>query len=349
MTAQRKRTQEIQNFIIQNVEKNPRNITSLASEEFSISRQAVHKHINHLIDDGILTAEGATRNRQYALAIINEFEIQYPLEQTAEDKVWRKDIRPYLSDVPSNVMQIFEYGVTEIINNAIDHSEGSTVTIRFCRTAMWATISIGDNGAGIFNKIQKKLDLDDPRHAVLELSKGKLTTDPAHHTGEGIFFTSRMFDVFSISSGRLDLSHIADPNSVKGIDFLLEDQETDFPGTLVRLKLSLDSSQRIEKVFDYYTTTDGYGFDKTIVPVFLAAYGDENLISRSQAKRLLARFDKFKEIVLDFEKVDKIGQAFADEIFRVFTNSHPEISLYPINRSEQIQNMIQRARNANIE
>ena len=54
---------------------------------------------------------------------------------------------------------------------------------------------------GIFKKIQKALDLLDERHAILELAKGKLTTDPKHHTGEGIFFTSRMFDEFTILSG----------------------------------------------------------------------------------------------------------------------------------------------------
>jgi len=61
-----------------------------------------------------------------------------------------------------------------------------------------------------------------------------------------------------------------------------------------------------------------FGFSKTHIPVFLAAYGEDNLISRSQAKRLLVRFERFKEIILDFENVESIGQAFADEIFRVF-------------------------------
>ena len=61
----------------------------------------------------------------------------------------------------------------------------------------------------------------------------------------------------------------------------------------------------------------------------LARYGNENLISRSQAKRLLARLEKFKIVMLDFEDVATIGRAFADEIFRVFTNNHPEIQCDP--------------------
>ena len=84
---------------------------------------------------------------------------------------------------------------------------------------------------------------------------------------------------------------------------------------------------------------------KTQVPVFLAIYGNENLISRSQAKRLLVRFEKFKTIILDFEGVDMIGQAFADEIFRVFQNTHPTIDIRPINTNEQVEKMISRAKN----
>ena len=38
----------------------------------------------------------------------------------------------------------------------------------------------------------------DKRQALFELSKGKFTTDPSRHSGEGVFFTSRMFDDFEI-------------------------------------------------------------------------------------------------------------------------------------------------------
>lgn len=349
MSPQRKKTTEIQNFIIQNVEDNPQNIATLVSEKFEMSRQAASRHLRKLVENGIIIAEGKTKNRKYILAILDEFQMEYSLEDVEEDKVWRKDIRPHLVDAPSNVIQIFEYGVTEMINNAIDHSEGKVVTIRFKRTATWADVEIQDDGVGIFNKIQEKFNLDDPRHAILELSKGKLTTDPSRHSGEGIFFTSRMVDLFSIFSGRLHLGHIAKPNSVRGVDVLLDAVKIDLPGTHIHLKLSLKSSRSTKDVFDYYTTKESYGFDKTIVPVFLATYGEENLVSRSQAKRLLVRFEKFKEIMLNFDKVETIGQAFADEIFRVFANAHPEISLYSVNMNEQVENMIQRAKTANIE
>jgi hypothetical protein len=56
---------------------------------------------------------------------------------------------------------------------------------------------VRNDGICIFNKTAEDFNLDDERHAILELSKGKLTSDPSRHNGEGIFFTSRMFDDFA--------------------------------------------------------------------------------------------------------------------------------------------------------
>jgi anti-sigma regulatory factor (Ser/Thr protein kinase) len=264
-----------------------------------------------------------------------EISIDFPLDGLQEDKVWREYIRSHLHNLSENILQICQYGFTEIVNNAIDHSEGTELSIFLKRTYKSIEMNLVDNGVGIFNKIQRELNLDDQLHAILELSKGKLTTDPAHHTGEGIFFTSRMFDEFSILSGKLYFQHFEPDN-----DWLLEDTDEVQKGTGVQMIISSKSTRTTKQVFDRFTVEGDYGFSKTHVPVFLARYGNENLISRSQAKRLLARFEKFKEIVLNFDNVDLIGQAFADEIFRVFTSQHPNIHIYYVNANKQVEGMI---------
>ena len=91
------------------------------------------------------------------------------------------------------------------------------------------------------------------------------------------------------------------------------------------------------------SSDDDYGFNKTVVPVRLAQYGDEKLVSRSQAKRLLARIDKFKTVIFDFDDIETIGQAFADEIFRVFKLQHPEMDLIYLKANKEVQQMITRA------
>ncbi len=48
--------------------------------------------------------------------------------------------------------------------------------------------------------------------------------------------------------------------------------------------------------------------------------------------------------MLDFSGVDSIGQAFADEVFRVFVRQHPEIELISVHANESIRRMIIAAR-----
>jgi uncharacterized protein (DUF1330 family) len=110
------------------------------------------------------------------------------------------------------------------------------------------------------------------------------------------------------------------------------------------MKLNNHTAQTCKKVFDFYSGGDDYGFTKTIVPVKLAQYGNEYLISRSQAKRLLARVDRFETVVFDFEGVPMIGQAFADEIFRVFANQHPTMHLVPVKTNSDVKKMIAAAK-----
>jgi STAS-like domain of unknown function (DUF4325) len=78
--------------------------------------------------------------------------------------------------------------------------------------------------------------------------------------------------------------------------------------------------------------------------VKLAQYGNDKLISRSQAKRVVARLELFKTILFDFTGVPTIGQAFADETFRVFANEHPELSIFPVHANSEVLRMITRVK-----
>ena len=113
------------------------------------------------------------------------------------------------------------------------------------------------------------------------------------------------------------------------------------------MEIDTQTSRTLKAVFDRFTSgEEEYGFTRSRVPVTLARYGDENLVSRSQAKRLLARFDRFREVILDFEGVQSIGQAFADEIFRVFATEHPKVLLRWTGSVPDVEAMIKRARAA---
>jgi anti-sigma regulatory factor (Ser/Thr protein kinase) len=339
MTTVRVRGEAVRRFIIDHVEKHPSNIVRVTSEKFDCTRQAVHKHIARLNAEGAISVAGSPRRKVYSLAAQVKWRKEYLLAPgLTEDQVWRENIAPSLGKLPDNVLSIWQYGFTEMFNNAIDHSGGRTVIVEFTKTAAFTEVKLLDDGVGIFRKIKSAMSLLDERHAVLELAKGKFTTDPRNHSGEGIFFTSRMFDGFEILSGDVYFSHEFD----KPEDWIVQrPKPTD--GTAVFMKLHNHTSRTTRKVFDKFASPDDYGFTKTVVPVKLMRYGDDNLVSRSQARRLLARIEKFKTVVLDFSGVSSVGQAFADEVFRVFTNAHPEVELLSIHMNSEVKRMVTRA------
>jgi hypothetical protein len=340
MTNVRVRGENVRKFILGHVDKHPADISRIAAAHFDITRQAVNKHLQRLTAEHALTESGLTRKKIYKLASILEWKQIYKITpELAEDVVWRKDIQITLGQMPDNVLDIWYYGFTEMFNNAIDHSGGSEIEVQIRKTAAYTEMLILDNGLGIFKKIQSTLKLLDERHALLELSKGKLTTDPKHHTGQGIFFSSRIFDAYDILSGGVYFSHKFGEQK----DWLLEINQS-AKGTSVWMKLHNHTARTAKKIFDQYTSGDDYAFNKTVVPVKLAQYGNDTLISRSQAKRLLARIELFKTVILDFTDVDFIGQAFSDEIFRVFANQHPEIEFTVLHANAEVKKMIGRAR-----
>ena len=343
MTGVRTRGEKIRHFIIEHVDEHPTEIAKITAKKFDITRQAVNKHIKRLVEAHTLVQKGNTSNTSYSLHPITSWNKTYQLEEfPTEDIVWRNDIAPMFEHLPDNVLDIWNYGFTEMFNNAIDHSDGTEIWVRLKMTGVNTEVIISDNGVGIFKKIQMELGLLDGRHAILELAKGKLTTDPDNHSGEGIFFTSRMFDDFGILSGGAYFSHKYGESG----DWILEPDRFK-SGTSVWMKINNHRSRTLTKVFNNFASEDGdYGFTKTVVPVRLAQYGDDKLISRSQAKRLLARVEKFKSVIFDFKEVDSIGQAFADEVFRVFAKRHPEIEIHSMYTNSAVKRMIHRARSS---
>lgn len=330
---------EIDQALLAQVAAHPRDLVIEVAGQVGVSRQTVVARMRALIADGRLAKSGSSTRPLYALGPRRVLRQRYPLAGLAEDAVWRNDVAPLLAGVASNVLDICHYGLTEMVNNAIDHSGGQWLTLDASADEDQIALSIDDDGMGIFRKIARHIGLADERLALLELAKGKLTTDPARHTGEGVFFTSRVFDRFVIRSGGLLFNHDdVDPDDV------LRDHDHERTGTQVTMMIARNATRTLRSVFERYSSApDDYTFERTVVPVRLARIGEENLVARSQAKRLLQRVDRFRRVVLDFTGVALIGQGFADEVFRVFANAHPEVELSAVNAEPDVRTMIARA------
>lgn len=341
-----KRSDAIEDFILDMVELYPNEVTKRTTDVFGISRQAIARYLRSLVKDGVIRAHGKTRGRSYELVkLIDKSFVLEDVAHLQEDIVWRENIASSTEGLSLDVVDICRYGFTEMVNNVIDHSESSVLEVSVERDARRVTLRVNDRGVGIFSKIQKALGLADPREAVLELSKGKFTTDQKRHTGEGIFFTSQAFDSFTILSGRLIYLRTNEKDDwLFELQELEKDDEGATPGTTVLMSIRYDSKRTLRTVFNKFSDPASYAFTRTHVPLTLARYEGDELVSRSQARRILQRFEKFEEVMLDFKRIASIGQAFADEIFRVFHNEHPEVAIITLNTTPEIDQMVSRAK-----
>ncbi len=303
--------------------------------------------VNRLVKRGDLVRSGSTRSAMYASQqkrglLSTHLKKRFKNENIEEYRIYQifeKEL-PFIRDLPEHLQSILVYAFTEMMNNAIEHSQSDFIEVEMGKSSGSIFFTINDFGVGVFKNVMKKRKLNSELEAIQDLLKGKTTTAPRAHSGEGIFFTSKAGDVFSLESFKQTLmvdNHIQ--------DLAIAESERSKTGTLVSFFLDENHTGHLDEVFrEYYTDKTDFAFDKTKVLVKLYTMGTI-YVSRSQARRLLSGLDKFKTVVLDFDQVPGVGQAFCDEIFRVFQKAHPEIAFETLNTNEHVRFMVERAKN----
>jgi len=297
-----------------------------------ISRQAAHATLRRLVAEGIAEAVGAGRGAHYVPAGLRSF--TWNVDHLEEHEVWRDLLRESaLSDLHEPAASVLHYAVSEMVNNVIDHSGSPTLTVRVGMSGGDATVLIEDEGIGALEKIRQGKGFPSHFDALGQLSKGKLTTDPEHHTGEGIFFTSKSVDRFTLDAN--------------GIEWTVDNRRGDTAvgvsdvkrGTVVGLVHGVTSARTLESVFGAYAT--GLEFDTTRTVVKLFEHGD-TFISRSEARRIALGLDRFRTVIVDFSGIERVGQGFVDELFRVWASEHETVNLEPVNMNPPVEFMVRR-------
>jgi DNA-binding transcriptional ArsR family regulator len=307
-----------------------------------ISRQALSIHVRSLVEAGKVVQSGTARGTRYMLrdrappaTVVSRVLRTRGLD---EARVWdelatglnlRRALRP-------NVEAIVHYAFTEMLNNAIEHSKADRCSVRFRLEPGMLSFDVRDPGIGVFHSIASKLRLEGEHAAFVELLKGRTTTMREAHTGEGIFFTSRVADRFVLRSHRIQVewSRVKEDVFVSNPRFL--------NGTGVSFAIQRRSRRFIEEIFSEFAPEEyDFRFQKTKVLVKLL---QRDFVSRSEAKRLVANLEKFSEIVLDFRDVKSVGQGFADEVFRVFAQRHPAVKIATENTNPGVDAMIRHVR-----
>jgi anti-sigma regulatory factor (Ser/Thr protein kinase) len=328
---------KIKEYLLKYIPKHPQDIVAIAAKKFGVTRTTIHRHLESLIQNKKIIKTGTTRDVVYTLTHALNRELSYRIgPQLEEFSILTTDFDGALKQLPENIYDICTYAFTEIFNNAMDHSHGTKITAATFSDGKSISLSIADNGIGIFKNIYEYFHLDDIRESILQINKGKMTTDPINHSGEGLFFCARAFDIFEIHANGL---HYYRDNRVQdwGVSSVPMSR-----GSKVVMTISLDSTTELVNVFKEFQEQDDIAFDRTEILVELSRLAEEKLISRSQAKRILRDLDKFKRVTLDFSGVKLVGQGFVDEVFRVYANYHPEMEFNYINANPDVTFMIKR-------
>ncbi len=303
----------------------------------SVGRRQAGSLLRRLAAMQWLNTNDTARRRRYSPGPLRQVVQRYALAGLQEDLPWRRDFAPFFA-LPGAVQRMAQHAFTELLNNAVDHSGGTQVTVSMRQTPLQLQLLVSDDGCGLFERIGQVFDIADPALAMLELSKGKLTSCPERHRGQGLYFTARLADVFDIHANDAAFQSRAWERGRWRAA-----RPAGRGGTSVYFAVALDTPRTLDEVLRSASLDGaGYGFERTEVPLHLIGLGDDRalaLASRADARRVAARLASFGRAELDFGGIAEIGQGFADELFRVLPRQQPGLQLVPVGMSAQVSAM----------
>ena len=312
----------------------PTDLAPMLAQRHSVTRATVTRQLKRLVELGWLVRNGASRPR-YEPGAQREVTAEYAIAGLDEHSPWLRDIHPALALTPE-LTRLAQHVFGELLNNAIDHAGATAVTVSVRQTPTHLHMLFSDDGVGVFKQLAQKAGLPDAQRAALELAKGRLTTQPQCHGGRGLFFVARMVDAMNLQSDGQVLQWRHHAESVRFLAHPLK-----HTGTTVFVSVPLDTTVRPTEAYGAFGSEAApLDFSRTHVPLRLLTDGGLALDSRAQARWVVSRLELFATAELDFEGVDDIGPSFIDEVFRVYAQSHPEVTLEATRASERIRKLL---------
>ncbi|MBL8341929.1 MAG: DUF4325 domain-containing protein [Rubrivivax sp.] len=292
-----------------------------------------------------LVREGTPRRPAFRPGPLRQVVQRYALDGLDEQAPWRRDFAPCF-ELPAPVRRMAQHGFTELVNNAIEHSGGTAVTVSMRQTPLQLQLLVSDDGCGLFTRIASCFAIDEPDLAMLELSKGKLTTAPDAHSGHGLFFSAQLADVIDVHANGVGYQRRAwEPGRWHAAP--RRAGAATRTGTSVYLAIQLETTRTLDGVLQAHSASGtGYDFARTRVPLALLCgrEADAALLSRAEARRAAHRLAGFAQADIDFAGVAHLGHGFADELFRVLPRLHPQLALNPVGMAPQVAAMIDAVR-----
>ena len=319
----------------------PRDLALQLEQRFGVSHRRALRLLDQMAELQWLQVDGTRRQPRFRPGPLRQVVQHYALASVQEDTAWALDFAPFL-EVPAAVARLAQHAFTEIVNNAIEHSGGSQVTVSMRQTPTNVQLLVSDDGCGLFDRIGSSHQITSPTLAMLELAKGKLTSRPRDHTGRGLYFTARVADVLDLHANNAAFQHRAwQPHQWQPV------RPAARHGTSVFVAFSLDSPRQLDAELRAHSLSgENYGFERTRVALQNLGAEERLLESRAQARRVSARLAEFRRAEIDFDGIAEVGHSFADELFRVFAAEQPALELVPLGMNAQVAAMLAAVRGA---
>lgn len=319
----------------------PESLADHVAERLHVTRRTAQRALSRLVALQWLARDGTSRQPRFRPGLLRQVVQRYEMKGLEEDVPWMRDFAPFFA-VPPHVQRMAQHAFCELVNNAVDHSEGTSVTVSVRQTPSQLQLLVSDDGRGLFDKLHEAFALDDPSLAMLELSKGRLTSQPERHTGRGLFFTSRLADVLELHANAQAFQRRGWEGGSWHPGRALKQR-----GTSVYVAIALDTHRTLESVLQAHSCDgSGVALDFTAVPLRLITGPHTGLESRAQARRMAARLHEFRRAEIDFSGVDSVGHAFVDELFRVLAAREPNVQLVPVNMTPPVARLVESVQRA---
>ena len=328
---------QIKQFIIENLTRHQKDIIKESIRKFGISRQAILKHMHKLISEDRIIAHGKTRDRFYELKPrVNYSKTVKISSQYSHINVLQNQILPNLNILKKNIYEICEFSIMALLSNTIDHANATRLYYKLFVTDNDVHIILSDNGRGIFDHIKNALELRDLQIAAIEIAKGHVTSDPEHHAGEELRAVVHLFDKITIDASGICLSYLNLSNE------WISSKSSQQKGTRIHLEIKASSHRALHDVFKQLFENEN---NLVRIPVNLVRRGDEQVNSRIQAQSLLHNIRDLNKIEFDFNHIDLIGPAFADELVRKTKEKNQSVNINWINSNAMVDVLMSRAIN----
>ncbi len=229
---ERTRTQNIREFILDQAAMNPMGLARRIAEAYGISRQAANRHLDLLVEAGLLEQSGQTRARVYRLKRTSSLSREVRVTPVLNPaRVWEDHIAPVLaSDTPA-VRDLCRGAFGELMGNAVDHAGASWIQFSFTNNARDIDIVVADDGAGIFEMLRQPLGAASAQEAaamLANLANARAADSPLAR----LVLLARNFQSFAIRSAGVALAF-----SLKHGTWTVSDDPQGRKGTAIAFRL----------------------------------------------------------------------------------------------------------------